>query len=621
MAGSLLLGGLVELLGKVPSQLPGAEGAVYTLAGGEYGFGTPQPVVDVTGQLLGDGERPYGRRFSNRTVTLPVVIQAPDLVTLAGAREVLLQIVDQDTWNLRYSRDTTAGAAGIVFECFRAGPSAVTYSLTDYGALICRVGLSFAALPFGRSETVQTLSFASPASGYSAPPPAVAIDDFTTVSSTTQPSYWARSSTAAAGASYSAFWNRSATPGDICPFYTHTVTAKDITGRAKLTFWLGLACDDDGGYAEFRNGPRLPFVFTLTDSAGRKLSFGTRVGCYASQKGAPAPRWNQITAAIPQNAAGFDYAHVTGYSIKVWRFLLADGDQELDCDAYLCSVATSPGTTGAPATTRGTVYQLRGILGSARTPLSLLFQQSGLAAYRTLIAHRPGLDAPRALVPIVNVGNGTSTVPDGSENTVPAYAAGISARYAGTYTVVVSANVWNTPANARTVTVAFKQYDYPGGPSASVSVSKSFTPNSPGQGEGNGLCVVGNCTLPVKYTAPDNTDSCWTIAVTSGNTSDRLMDVVLLDTEGQTVLVNVPAAQAGYTSYWVDEPTASADLGRVLGSNTDRSRAVSVLGSAIVTGGPLTAEPGDNALLCYSVEGQPALTASYYDRYWADLPS
>jgi hypothetical protein len=47
---------------------------------------------------------------------------------------------------------------------------------------------------------------------------------------------------------------------------------------------------------------------------------------------------------------------------------------------------------------------------------------------------------------------------------------------------------------------------------------------------------------------------------------------------------------------------------------------VSVTDSAILTGGPLTADPGDNPLLVYSPAGQPSLTCTYLPRWMADRP-
>src|ERR1039458_9938625 len=73
LADSMILAGAIELLGAdggVPSAIPSCAGAIFRLGAG-YDGGTPQPVVDILGQMALDGERPFGRRTSNRTVKLP----------------------------------------------------------------------------------------------------------------------------------------------------------------------------------------------------------------------------------------------------------------------------------------------------------------------------------------------------------------------------------------------------------------------------------------------------------------------------------------------------------------------------------------------------------------------
>ena len=102
MADSLVVAGQIELLGAeggVPSQIPECAGVYFTL-GTDYDLSAPQPVVDLLAASLLDGERPTGRRSSNRTISLPVKIAAPDRDSLAAAREILLALVDQDEWTL-----------------------------------------------------------------------------------------------------------------------------------------------------------------------------------------------------------------------------------------------------------------------------------------------------------------------------------------------------------------------------------------------------------------------------------------------------------------------------------------------------------------------------------------
>jgi hypothetical protein len=109
-----------------------------------------------------------------------------------------------------------------------------------------------------------------------------------------------------------------------------------------------------------------------------------------------------------------------------------------------------------------------------------------------------------------------------------------------------------------------------------------------------------------------------TAGITDSNLNDQWLDILLLDTTGQTVIINT--AQS-YAAFWLDEPSSDRDIGRTLGSATDRTQAISVLDSAFVSGGPLTVDPGDNVLFVYSISGTPALVANYSPRWQLDRTS
>jgi hypothetical protein len=234
-----------------------------------------------------------------------------------------------------------------------------------------------------------------------------------------------------------------------------------------------------------------------------------------------------------------------------------------------------------------------------------------VAPFSTLIVHRPGNEAPEDLSPIITFG--TADVPDGSiEYPLNTLIPGTYPDFGGTYTVVVVANVWNSPGASRTVTIAVKQYEYMTGPVYTTAVSRTFTPSADIT---NGIVVVGELTLPLKDVAPDNSAGLYTVTITDSNTADTWLDCLWLDTLGQTVMINIPTA-AAYVNFFLDEPDADRDLGRVLGSDFDRNAAISVLDSAIVSGGPIFLEPGDDLLLVYAVEGSPALSVNYFPRWW-----
>ena len=203
MSDSLIVGEQIELLGAggsavdpygTPAQNPLSAGATYrllapssALGGGAYDLGAPQPTTDIVGSLLLDGERPFGYRTSNRTITLGVLIKAPTFQALIAAREILLQEINEQTWSLRWTRDTLGPYAGnslslpLLFDCYRAQPSVVSwgafYQRIPYGIIT----LTFQAMPFTRSDTPVTVNFQSPLAGLSAPPPQVLMDSFAAV--------------------------------------------------------------------------------------------------------------------------------------------------------------------------------------------------------------------------------------------------------------------------------------------------------------------------------------------------------------------------------------------------------------------------------------------------------
>jgi hypothetical protein len=160
------------------------------------------------------------------------------------------------------------------------------------------------------------------------------------------------------------------------------------------------------------------------------------------------------------------------------------------------------------------------------------------------------------------------------------------------------------------VTATIRQREATGGAVSSVTAAQSVTP----AGILNGMCWLGEVTLPLKDMPAENQDSYFTVAVTSANTADRFMDLLLIDTEGQVCMVNLPGS--GYTDYWFDAPDMTRDLGAVLGSMSDRTAAVSVTANSFLAGGPMRLTPGDNVFTVYSPAGMPGLEGDYWPRWW-----
>ena len=626
MADSLIVAGSIELLGMgtsgangVVSSLPLCKGAVFTVDPG-LDMGSPQPVVDLVESLILNGERPYGTRASNRTISLPISIIAPTRTLLAGAIETLLALIDQQTWTLQWTRDPGSGTAlPLILDCFRANPSKPVYNLIDAVQMQASITIEFQALPYGRSGTSQQLTFASPIGGTSAPPSPVTLDSFSSVASIAQ---WSQSSQHVVG-SYSAEWNPGAAPADnpdgagMVADYVQAISGANITGLPNIGFWAGF-----GSSYYYFIGYFSPFTFniTLTDNLGRTISFGVTQSCtVSSSNGSPA--WTYVTAPIPQGAA-FNYADVTGYEIVITNntYFFGGGGggpggvtQLTFVVAYLNDLQAIAVSAGSAASIRGTIYTLQGITGTAPAPLSLQFAQSGGTAFQTLIAHRPGPDAPASLSPFVSVGNGGDT-PNGSTfYTIPSLVTGINATFDGTYSIMLTAETWSSPSTSRQVTVTVYQYEQSGGTSATATVSRTFTPSTDVT---NGMVVLGELTLPVSDIAPDNVDAYFAITVTDTNTADRFLDCIFLDTMGQTCWVNL--ATSNYTIFYIDAPTTDRDLGRVLGSTSGRAQATSVLASSFVSGGPLTVDPGSCTLFCYSIQGAPSLVAYFFPNWFVD---
>lgn len=252
--------------------------------------------------------------------------------------------------------------------------------------------------------------------------------------------------------------------------------------------------------------------------------------------------------------------------------------------------------------------------GAAQLPrLSVSAADEGaLQAFKTLILHRPRIDAPPSLTPFVSIG-GTDP-PDGREYNVPSLVAGVNARFDGTYSILAVNNLWHSPANQRTITVTIHQHEYLGGPAYTVSVSRTLTPSTDTT-IANGLVDMGELTLPIRRISDQNVTAFFTVGITSTDSQDRFLDILFLDTQGSTVVINSATA---YSNFFVDEPGINQDLGAVLGSAFDRPAAVSVLQDAKVSGGPLSVEPGDNLLLAYCVEGAPSLSVTYSPKWYED---
>ena len=395
MANSLVVANTIELLGAeggVASAIPACAGAIFLLADdGTYDLGSHQPTADYVASLILDGERPFGRRSSNRTITLPVKIVSPngDLKLLAAAREVLEQAVDQDTFTITWTRDPGSGTRmPLVLDCFRAQPSKPLYSPLTEQQGVMWITLQIPALPYGRSDTQYTPAFtgAVPQTPTPPPPPApVVLDNFSTISG---PQF--SQSTQCTVGPFTALWDPDgfgdAGGQNTQLSYSSKFTAPlNLTSMTSLAFWLGLGS---------RWYPRLEYpgrihgtsvAVTLADTNGATISMARNHLRLPVTPIAQAPVFTRVSIPFPAASGTFLYSSVASYTLTITNRWDRGIPRLQWVTAYLDALTAYPDTQTAAPVTRGNLYTLYGLLGTARAPASLSFQQPPTAGTPTTI--------------------------------------------------------------------------------------------------------------------------------------------------------------------------------------------------------------------------------------------
>jgi hypothetical protein len=375
---SLIFGDVVELmLGGVVSAHPLCPGATIVLAPGfSRGAGVPR-TLEISSLLL-DGSTISGIHTDNRIFSLPVKISGATRAIVNGGVELLADIVDQQKFRLQLTSDPQGGTGlPLVFQCYR-GSCEPQYDQDMEDQLVRYVALTFPAHPFGHSDTLTTLAFPAPAISWSSPPTPVRVDDYSTVSTSTNPADWSQS-VQAVDDSFSARW--SAAGASTNPVYTRTLGASvAITGLDRLSFNFGLGTST---YTTWHGG-RVTFAITLTDNASHTLSFGGQADVAASND-PNFPNWQPVTFQIPASGV-FSFANVTAYSIRAWRRVTWFATLEMDADVYLNGLTATASASSPIAAVRGTVYRIGAPGGTARTLMSAQFQPSaplggGLTTY------------------------------------------------------------------------------------------------------------------------------------------------------------------------------------------------------------------------------------------------
>ena len=439
-----------------------------------------------------DGERPFGERASNRTVTLGVRITAPDWSTLAGARELLLSLIDQQFWTMTWTRRASpqdTQALPIVFSCFRAQPSVVQYGGFDQFDLtfVQLVTVTFPALPYGKSDVAQQISFAAPIAAINAPPPppaAVTLDSFATINNPQ-----CTQSTVHINGPYSCYWDPflppASTPDGTGQVFTYSnglpAAAGNLTGLSAVSMWIGL-----GSRYRFnldRDGfTTVTVALTLTDANGNTLPVTARRRLPSSPSPA-SPVFSQFTMPLPQTSSAFDYSSVASYTLTVRNRAVRPGYPGGELKYTCCYIdtlqAVLPPSAVPARRPRGTVYQLNGILGTVHTVPALSFQQG---------------PAPGTPTTLSTPGAGLYTVPSGA-----AYLAIEAVGGGGAGATVTGAGVGGGGGGAESAGEPL----FPGTPGQQIpySIGSGGTPGATpvtggqtvfGSGTGGGTTVVAN---------------------------------------------------------------------------------------------------------------------------------
>jgi hypothetical protein len=411
---SLVIGEEIEVWGPpggIASVNPMCPGAVFRVQP-PFSLDAPQPTTDFVATLIVDGEKPYGDRASDRTITLNVLIVAPDYRTLAGARELLLQTIDQPHWPLTWTRASGAdpGSLPLVLDCFRAQPSVIPlggpedYRIQGRLQVEAQVTIKFEALPYGRSDTQQQVAFAAPIASLNAPapPPApVVLDAFSTINSP----QCVQSALCIVGPN-TCYWDPFFPPfnrddGQNCPLTYSAMLSNPVslTGMTGLSMWMGL-----GSRYYFNHHPhgqtRLTISFSLTDTNGYTLTWTDRNRWMPVSPDPQNPVFTRVTVRIPQNSSQFNYGSVAGYSLTILnrapRWDTPGGELRWTV-AYLDALTAYPSSTViATPSPRGNVYLLQGVVGTHRAPVSMQFQ---------------GALTPGTPTTVTSAGPGTYTVP------------------------------------------------------------------------------------------------------------------------------------------------------------------------------------------------------------------
>jgi hypothetical protein len=355
-----------------------------------YDLNAPQPTQDVVASMLLDGERPFGYRASNRTITLPVVIfgtLAGGMKQVLAAREYLMSVIDQQVFQITWTPADTGKP--LIYDCFRALPSVPLYgfnysaggSATNSAvgrpnAPLAMITLTIQALPYGRSDIdgIQTLAFTNSLVNGPVPPGAQVVDNFSSFGSGAG---WVQdTSKFVQGGTASVRYDA---PVPVTSPYPAAVYSKTLASAVSLTnlpalaVYLGQAYDTQWAPSpSFASNVTL--AWTLTDGNGRTLSFSSTSNGAAWGAAPTTPKWTLVTAVIPQGNQNFSYGNVTAYSVTVTNWTGSGVAGLVRMHVWLNDLVAVPQTVANQASPRGILYNLFGNVATARGPVNVQCQ-------------------------------------------------------------------------------------------------------------------------------------------------------------------------------------------------------------------------------------------------------
>jgi hypothetical protein len=549
--------------------------------------GAPVPTQSQIQASVLDGASVVGDGAGNRSPSLPVNVHGATRLQVAEMVNQLIDLVGATTWEMTW---TPGGGFPVVIECFRATVTVTSGIRQEEQGLTQSLTITCSALPYGRSPDPVTVALAgSPLliDAFDSAPVPTATATTGTVGTPTN----VVSPTPAQGTRQLQVPFTPATGQDV---RDHVSTSIDYTLSR-----TGLSRSVAGEMGSVRvtltqngtaRGWMITIVITCSDGSTHTAAGMINLSTVAS------------ALSLTFDTPIADGATITGYSIRSYAAVSGSswspGGSTGPTDMYFDALTVYPDASNGISDPQGVTVHLNGVQGSARTPIGLALSQAAGAPFSSWCVHAAPADGGLAQ-PLIPLG-GTAT-PD-------TYYTSGQVRYRGVYDVwVVAAAV--AGSGARTWTLTVSQEDIQLG---NHNVAATVTPQA------NQLVYLGSIVLPV-VDYPDETSSVTHFTMTSSNSGDAFNDLLLLDTRGQTVMVDGNAPASKYV--FIDPPDPDVALGGIYtGNHADKTVAASITAN-VIRAGVLFANPGDTTLLLYSPTGVLQGTATYYPRWQQDATS